>query len=365
MLTTLPIDSIVPAEDNLRRRIGDVRDLATSIAAVGIIEPLVVSPAGEGRYTIVAGHRRHAAALKAGLAELPCMIRALTDAERVEIMLVENLQRTDLSPIEEASGYFRLVEHGLTQRELAGRIGRSARHVAARLALLELPKCVQDELHAGTLTVGDGRALLALRDQPDLIERLLGDEWSRADIERAVVREQQRFEAARASERTSRPTAAAHGAGAATEGPLARRDDHADADELSPGAGERAQSKARTAASNARIDFARGLVPRKVPKADAMTLIAAQILADLSATHARFACRILGIDPVEGAWGPDYRAAVEQRAAASITDRDRALLVIALAIGEEAARCNPASESSARHTAFLTAYGFEPDNRST
>src|SRR5258708_44491 len=105
-------------------------------------------------------------------------------------MLVENLQRSDLSAIEEASGYFRLVEFGMTQRELGRRIGRSARHVAGRLALFELPKMVQNELHAGTITVSDGQSLLALRDQPEIIERLLADEWSRRDIERAVFREQ-------------------------------------------------------------------------------------------------------------------------------------------------------------------------------
>ena len=200
MLTMLAIDSVVPAEDNLRRRIGDVRDLAASITAVGVIEPLLVSPVEGDRYVIVAGHRRHAAAQKAGLVEVPCMIRTLTDFERVEIMLVENLQRCDLTAIEEASGYFRLVEHGMTQRELARRIGRSARHVAGRLALLELPKLVQDELHTGAMSVSDGVALLAFRDQPEVIERLLADEWSRRDIERAVIREQHRVEAAKASD---------------------------------------------------------------------------------------------------------------------------------------------------------------------
>ena len=365
MLTTLPIDSIVPAEDNLRRRVGDVRDLAASIAAVGVVEPLVVSPDGEGRYRIVAGHRRHAAALKAGLAELPCAVRTLTDAERVEIMLVENLQRSDLSPIEEAAGYFRLVEHGLTQRELATRIGRSARHVAARLALLELPRRVQDELHAGTLTVGDGQALLALRDQPEVIERIVADEWSRADIERAVVREQQRVEATRAADRTARNETTEDDAGESTRRTRASRDGQPTKDTPDPAATERAEAKARTAASNARLDFARGLVTRKVPKADATALIAAQILGDLSATHAKFVCRILDVEPVEGTWGPDHRAAVEQRAAGSIADRDRALLAAALAIGEEAARYNPASESAARHRAFLAAYGFEPDHESS
>jgi ParB family chromosome partitioning protein len=356
MLSTLPIDSIVPAEDNLRRRVGDLRDLTASIAAVGVVEPLVVSPDGEGHYRIVAGHRRHAAAQKAGLTELPCAIRTLSDTERVEIMLVENLQRSDLSPIEEAAGYFRLVEHGLTQRELAARVGRSPRHVAARLTLLELPRRVQDELHAGRLTVGDGQALLALRDEPEVIERILGDEWSRQDIERAVVREQQRREAARTAQRNATTDGNESGSRRRT------RPSNDDPEHSSdPAASERAEAKARNAASNARIDFARALVTRKLPKADATALVAAQVLADLSATHAKLTCRILDTEPVEGPWGPDYRATVEARAAASTADRDRALLAAALAIGEEAARHSPTGETATRHAAFLRTYGFDAE----
>lgn len=352
MLTMLPIQSIIPADDNLRRRIGDVRDLAASITAVGIVEPLLVTPA-DGKYVIVAGHRRHAAAQKAGLVEVPCTVRELTDAERVEIMLVENLQRSDLSPIEEASGYFRLVEFGLTQRELAGRIGRSARHVTARLALLELPKAAQRELQSGALTVAEGNALLALRDHPEIIERLLADEWSRTDIERAVVREQQRLDAATVVNNRSRDDAddedEAHDAG--REGRRGERPD--------PYAEQRAKAKVRAVESNARIEFARALVTRKVPKTDALALVAAQVLGDLSATHAKFTARILGLDAVEGTWGPDYRAAIEQHAGSSAAERDRVLLTAALAIGEDSARHSPDSPAARRHVEFLAAYGFE------
>ncbi|MDZ4825783.1 MAG: ParB/RepB/Spo0J family partition protein, partial [Actinomycetota bacterium] len=180
-----------------------------------------MSPADDGGYIIVAGHRRHAAAQKAGLAEVPCMIRTLTDVERIEIMLVENLQRADLSAIEEAAGYFRLVEHGLSQKELARRIGRSARHVASRLALLELPKVVQDGLHAGSLTVGDGQALLGLREYPEVIERDDRDDDNGSGRVRT------------------------------------RTDDRPD-----PYAAERAKAKVRNRASRARIEFQQGASDR-------------------------------------------------------------------------------------------------------
>ena len=356
MLTMLAINSIVPAEDNLRRRIGDVRDLAASITAVGVIEPLLVSPVEGDRYVIVAGHRRHAAAQKAGLVEVPCMIRTLTDVERVEIMLVENLQRADLTAIEEASGYFRLVEHGMTQRELARRIGRSARHVAGRLALLELPKLVQDELHTGAMSVSDGVALLTFRDQPEVIERLLADEWSRRDIERAVIREQHRVEAAKAND--ARRTAAHYTAEPSDDehtsstGRSVQRPD--------PMVDERAETKARATAHKTRIEFAQGLIGRKLPKTDVWSLVASQVLGDLSAVHAKVACRILGVDPLVGRFGPDHRAALIAHAVTSTADRDRALLAAALAIGEEHARHSTTHDAAKHHLAFLATYGYEP-----
>lgn len=363
MLTMLPIDSVVPADDNLRRRISDVRDLAASITTVGIVEPLLVSPIAEDRYVIVAGHRRHAAAVKAGLAEVPCTVRQLTDAERVEIMLVENLQRSDLTPIEEASGYFRLVEHGMTQKELARRIGRSARHVASRLALLELPKAVQEELHDGVMTVAEGQALLVFRSQPEVIEQLLADEWSRRDIERAVLREQHRQAVAKtnaerlAAQKAREAAAATRDHSAVGEAPPEQ--DAGVAERNDPIAVERARAKARSRAGKARVDFARALLDRKVPKGDAVGLIAAQVLADLSATHAKLACGLLGIEPVEGRFGPDHRAAVESYAATTPGSRDRALLAAALAIGEESTRYGGTSTTAQRHIEFLSTFGFD------
>jgi len=378
MLRMVPVGSLVAAEDNLRRRVGEVRELAASIASVGIVEPLLVAPAGEdGRFVVVAGHRRLVAARRAGLAEVPCTVRELSEAERVEIMLVENLQRSDLTPIEEASGYFRLVEHGMTHKQLAGRIGRSARHVAGRLALLELPKLAQDELHAGTLTVAEAQALLSLKRQPDVIERLLGDEWARRDLERAVVREQHRQDAAQANARrrhatTTQPVetdARTPGAGpdpSDTEDHCVEHSAHGSEPSTGkpspPDREDRARNaaKARRAAATARVRFAQELIARKVPKADVSGLVAAQMLADLAPVHARTACQILGIEPVEGRWGADHRAALEAHAATSGAARERALFAAALAIGEEHARHGATDACAARHLDFLAAYGHEP-----
>lgn len=357
MLTMLPITSVVAAADNVRRRIGDVRDLAASITSVGIVEPLLVSPIDDERYVIVAGHRRHAAAVKAGLTEVPCTIRTLTDAERVEIMLVENLQRADLTPVEEASGYFRLLEHGMTQKELAKRIGRSARHVAARLALLELPKAVQDEVHGGTITVADAQCLLALRAEPEVIERLLADDWNRRDLERAVLREQHRAEVVRQRADEAR-------AGRPGDIDLGRTgEQHESAATRSQATGQeaedRARAKARNAASEERVSFARSLLGGKVPKRDLWELVGAQLLSDLSATHAKLACRILDIEPVTRSWGPDHRAAIEAFANAAPAKRDRALLATALAVGEERTRYVPTADAALRHVAYLASFGFE------
>jgi ParB/RepB/Spo0J family partition protein len=190
-IVAVPLDELQPADDNLRGPVGDVSELARSIAGVGVIEPLVVVPLdGEPRrYRIVAGHRRHLAAAKAGLDTVPCLIQEMTDAERVEIMLVENLQRSEIPVLAEASGYFRLVsEHGYTIRRLARQVGRSERHVRARLALLELPEAAQAAVQRSELTIGQAEALLAVKDKPEVIKAILAEsEWRRRDMDQVVA----------------------------------------------------------------------------------------------------------------------------------------------------------------------------------
>lgn len=172
-LVMLPIDDLEPAGDNPRRDLGDLTELAASINAVGLLEPILATKNGGTKLLIVAGHRRHAAARKAGLNEVPVIVREFDDRARVEAMVIENLQRTDLAPLEEAAAYKTLVGLGVKQRDLAGRIGRSQSHVSKRLALLELPAPALEALDSGRITVDQARELAPLKDAPTIVKRLL------------------------------------------------------------------------------------------------------------------------------------------------------------------------------------------------
>jgi ParB family chromosome partitioning protein len=148
------IVDVVPASDNPRQTLGRLDDLIASIRAVGILQPLlVIRQADLGRYMIVCGARRWAAALEAGLRSLPCIVRELTETERVEAMLVENLQRSNLTKLEEAHAYERLLGLGYTQHQIARRVGKSQSYVCRRMLLLALPVDVRDQVERGQLPV--------------------------------------------------------------------------------------------------------------------------------------------------------------------------------------------------------------------
>jgi len=146
----LNIDAIVPAQDNPRKTYGQISELAASIKAQGIIQPLVVTPREVG-FLVVTGHRRLMAAKHAGLREVPCIVREIDDQERLEVMLVENVQREDLNPIEEARGYAELQGLGLKQQQIAMKVGKSQSHIAKRLKLLSLSEDVQQQIAKGEL----------------------------------------------------------------------------------------------------------------------------------------------------------------------------------------------------------------------
>lgn len=175
----LPTHRIVPAAANVRRNLGDLDELATSIQTVGIIEPLIVERCAdddpEHDFHLVAGERRWTAAGMVGLALVPCVVREpiVDDDERVELMLIENLQRKDLDPLEEAEGYRRLTEFGMPQRDIAERVGCSQSHVSKRLGLLLLPEKAQAALDSGGITVEEATALARMHDEPKRIERVL------------------------------------------------------------------------------------------------------------------------------------------------------------------------------------------------
>lgn len=162
---TLPISRVEPRKDQPRREFDPaaIEELAASIREYGLIQPITVRPLDKGYYQIIAGERRWRAAKMAGLSEVPVLVKDLSDESAAAVSLVENLQRTDLNPIEEASGYRDLIDaFGLTQEEAARRVGKSRASVANMLRLLALPQKVQDLCIDGSLSYGHARSLLPL-----------------------------------------------------------------------------------------------------------------------------------------------------------------------------------------------------------
>lgn len=174
---TLKISEIEPNHNQPRREFDEesLNQLAESIKTHGLIQPILVKPLFGGGYQIVAGERRYRACQLAGITEVPVTIRELTEQETMEIALIENLQREDLNPIEEAQGYKALMdEHGLTQEAVAEAVGKSRPAVANTLRLLNLPKSVEDLVKSGKLSSGHARALLAVENKKT-IEALAGE----------------------------------------------------------------------------------------------------------------------------------------------------------------------------------------------
>jgi ParB family transcriptional regulator, chromosome partitioning protein len=172
----VPIDLIRPNPGQPRQsfRDADLEDLAASIREHGVIQPVILRPDPEkaGAYQIVAGERRWRAAQQAGLHEVPAIVRELDDRKILELAIIENVQRVDLDPVEEAHGYTQLVEtFGYTQEELARIIGKSRSHLANTMRLLALPEPVLNMLRAGTLTAGHARALITAADPVRLAEQ--------------------------------------------------------------------------------------------------------------------------------------------------------------------------------------------------
>ncbi|MDR1563794.1 MAG: ParB/RepB/Spo0J family partition protein [Oscillospiraceae bacterium] len=169
----LRITEIEPNKEQPRKEFDQeaLARLSESIAAHGIIQPILVRPNTNGTYQIVAGERRWRAANMAGLSEIPVLIRELNDREVSELALIENLQREDLNPIEEAEGYRNLMEnYGMTQENLSETIGRSRTAIANVLRLLHLPKEVLDIVKSGDLTGSQARSLLAFKTKEKMIE---------------------------------------------------------------------------------------------------------------------------------------------------------------------------------------------------
>ncbi|MDR1464047.1 MAG: ParB/RepB/Spo0J family partition protein [Oscillospiraceae bacterium] len=181
---TLRMMDVEPNRDQPRRHFDETAlvELAKSVADHGILQPILVRPMPSGSYQIVAGERRWRAARAAGLAEIPAVIREMTDEEAMAAALIENLQREDLNPMEEAMGYRQLMDScGLTQEEAARRLGKSRPVVANALRLLKLPEPIAELVREGQLSAGHARALLAL-EQDTLGQELLATQIIAQDM---------------------------------------------------------------------------------------------------------------------------------------------------------------------------------------
>jgi ParB family chromosome partitioning protein len=191
----IAIEDVHPAPGQPRRTFDDARleELAASIRTQGIIQPLIVRQRAAGGYELVAGERRWRAAQKAGLHEVPAVIRDVAPAQAFEMALVENLQREDLNPIEEAAGYERLIaEFGYTQEKLADRVGKERSTVANSLRLLRLPDSVRGLVAQGRLSMGHARALLGLEsvaEMEKLARRTVSQDLSVRKVEEVVRRD--------------------------------------------------------------------------------------------------------------------------------------------------------------------------------
>ncbi|MCF1474087.1 MULTISPECIES: ParB/RepB/Spo0J family partition protein [Rhizobium/Agrobacterium group] len=183
----VPIEFVSRNPRNPRRYFDEtvLQELAGSIRQHGIVQPVVVRTIGTGRYEIIAGERRWRAAQLAGLVEIPVIVRDVDDRTALELAIVENVQRADLNPLEEAMGYEQLIaEHGYTQNDLGEIIGKSRSHVANSLRLLKLPDPVRDMLADGSLSAGHARALVSTSDPNSLARQIVSKGMSVRDAER-------------------------------------------------------------------------------------------------------------------------------------------------------------------------------------
>lgn len=185
----LPIESLIPNPDQPRRTFtqDQLDELAASIKAKGIIQPLIVrpDPVKEGKFEIVAGERRWRAAQMAKQHEVPVLVREFDDTEVLEVAIIENIQRADLNAIEEAAGYRQLMfKFGHTQEKLAEALGKSRSHIANLMRLLNLPDSVQDLVSDGTLSAGHARALITAPDPAAMAQSVVAKGLSVRETEK-------------------------------------------------------------------------------------------------------------------------------------------------------------------------------------
>jgi ParB family chromosome partitioning protein len=170
----IALDSIDANPYQTRRHINEaaLEELAASIKTSGVVQPVVLRPAANGRFQLVAGERRWLASKRAGRVTIPAVVRQISNEQAMEITIIENLQREDLNPVEQARAFERLSrEFGLTQEQIATRTGKDRASIANFIRLLKLPEAVQNSLESGALSFGHGKVLLGLAGFPEHMER--------------------------------------------------------------------------------------------------------------------------------------------------------------------------------------------------
>ncbi len=183
----IPIDLVQRNPQQPRKHFGEeeLAELASSIRAYGVLQPILVRPIAGGKYEIVAGERRWRAAQRAGLHAIPAVVRDLDEVEVLEIAIIENVQRADLNPIEEAQGFQALIDRfGRTQEEIAEAVGKSRPHIANMLRLLKLPEDLQQMVRDGRLSAGHARAILTAPNPHALALRVLEEGLNVRELEK-------------------------------------------------------------------------------------------------------------------------------------------------------------------------------------
>jgi ParB family transcriptional regulator, chromosome partitioning protein len=168
------VDNIDANPYQTRRRINEtaLQELADSIRTSGVVQPVVLRPTANGRFQIVAGERRWLASKRAGRATIPAVVRQISNEQAMEITIIENLQREDLNPVEQARAFERLSrEFGMTQEQIATRTGKDRASIANFIRLLKLPEAVQDAMEGGALSFGHGKVLLGMAEFPEHLEK--------------------------------------------------------------------------------------------------------------------------------------------------------------------------------------------------
>lgn len=408
---------------NARTDVGDVSELAASIAAVGLIQPLTVveleTAPGQRAYGLIAGERRLTAVRQLGLDQVPCtVLRGLDERQRTVVMLVENLQRQDLDPIEEAAGIQRLAGLGLSQREIASQLGCSQSHVSKRLALLGLPDQIRSAIgrpaDAGGITVADALELTRLAEAPQRqaeafrerdrhyggIAGSVKNELAGLERERAVSEARSRLMSAGVTILKEEPYYSWHGRpekplkgcghdyesiglsveqhqGEPCHAAAIERDGsivyvcreparHGAVDARAARLKDeqrkiREESRlAREAAAKRREAIATVLAASNTSQ---LPFAAGQVIAGWRVDECRLACGYLGLAPKPGRYSPSYTEALAEHAGRNMGTAIKAILALALAGGEQivGGSWGGVSERSRRHLELLVAAGYQPN----